>query len=83
MGSAGGGDERAVAGGFQNTAARGDVVVLRRQPGGALMMRTVNLHDALEGRPGADNIQLRRHDIIFVPRPATAVAPCRRCPLVL
>ena len=38
-----------LAGGFQNTAARGEVVVLRRQPGGALMMRTVNLRDALRG----------------------------------
>lgn len=61
-----------MAGGFQNTAARGDVVVLRRQPGGALMMRTVNLHDALRGRSGSDNIQIRRHDIIFVPRSTVA-----------
>lgn len=61
-----------MAGGFQNTAARGDVVVLRRQPGGGLMMRTVNLHDALRGRSGADNIQIRRHDIIFVPRSTVA-----------
>jgi len=61
-----------MAGGFQNTAARGDVVVLRRQPGGALMMRTVNLHDALRGRSGADSIQIRRHDIIFVPRSTVA-----------
>lgn len=61
-----------LAGGFRNTAARGDVVVLRRQPGGTLMMRTVNLHDALEGRPGADRVQLRRHDIIFVPRSTVA-----------
>lgn len=61
-----------LAGGFQNSAARGDVVVLRRQPGGALMMRTVNLHDALRGREGADDIQIRRHDIIFVPRSTVA-----------
>ena len=61
-----------MAGGFRNTAARGDVVVLRRQPGGGLMMRTVNLHDALRARHGADNIQIRRHDIIFVPRSTVA-----------
>ncbi|WP_323761004.1 polysaccharide biosynthesis/export family protein [Maricaulis sp.] len=61
-----------MAGGFRNTAARGDVVVLRRQPGGGLMMRTVNLHDALRGRSGADSVQIRRHDIIFVPRSTVA-----------
>lgn len=61
-----------LAGGFQNTAARGDVVVLRRAPGGDMMMRTVNLHDALRARQGADTIQIRRHDIIFVPRSTVA-----------
>ncbi len=61
-----------LAGGFQNSAARGDVVVLRREPGGRLMMRVVNLHDALDGEPGADNVQLRRHDIVFVPRSTIA-----------
>jgi protein involved in polysaccharide export with SLBB domain len=61
-----------LAGGFQNTAARGDVVILRRSPGGRLMMRTVNLHDALRGRSGADSVQIRRHDIVFVPRSTVA-----------
>jgi len=61
-----------LAGGFQNTAARGDVVVLRREPGGRLMMRVVNLHDALRARSGADQVQLRRHDIVFVPRSTVA-----------
>lgn len=61
-----------LAGGFQNSAARGDVVVLRRQPGGGLMMRTVNLRDALAGRRGADTVQIRRHDIVFVPRSTVA-----------
>ena len=61
-----------LAGGFRDTAARGDVVVLRRSPGGELMMRTVNLRDALRGRSGADGIQIRRHDIIFVPRSTVA-----------
>ena len=36
------------------------------------MMRTVNLRDALRGRSGADGIQIRRHDIIFVPRSTVA-----------
>ena len=61
-----------MAGGFRDTAARGDVVVLRRIPGGDLMMRTVNLRDALRGRDGADAVQIRRHDIIFVPRSTIA-----------
>lgn len=61
-----------LAGGFQDTAARGDVVVLRRAPGGGLMMRTVNMHRALDGQPDADMIQLRRHDIVFVPRSTVA-----------
>ncbi|MHA6289513.1 polysaccharide biosynthesis/export family protein [Maricaulis sp. CAU 1757] len=61
-----------LAGGFRDTAARGEVVVLRRQPGGDLMMRTVNLRDALAGRAGSDTIQIRRHDIVFVPRSTVA-----------
>ena len=61
-----------LAGGFRDTAARGDVAVLRRSPGGQLMMRQVNLHDALRGRGGADALQLRRHDIVFVPRSTIA-----------
>jgi protein involved in polysaccharide export with SLBB domain len=61
-----------LAGGFQNTAARGKVVVLRREPGGGLMMRTVDLHDALRGRTGADSVQIRRHDVVFVPRSTIA-----------
>lgn len=61
-----------LAGGFKNSAARGDVVVLRRAPGGGMMMRTVNLHDALRARQGADAVQIRRHDIVFVPRSTVA-----------
>ncbi|WP_300556986.1 polysaccharide biosynthesis/export family protein [Maricaulis sp.] len=61
-----------LAGGFRNTAARGEVVVLRRQPGGRLMMRVVNVRQALNGRVDADQIQLRRHDLVFVPRSTVA-----------
>ncbi|GGE37936.1 polysaccharide secretin protein HfsD [Marinicauda pacifica] len=60
-----------LAGGFQNTARRGEVVVLRRAPDGSAMMRTVDLRDALSGRP-ADQVPLRRHDIVFVPRSTIA-----------
>lgn len=61
-----------LAGGFQDSAARGKVVVLRRAPGGGLMMREVDLHRALDGGRGSDQIQLRRHDIVFVPRSTVA-----------
>ena len=37
-----------------------------------MMMRTVNLHDALRARQGADSVQIRRHDIVFVPRSTVA-----------
>jgi polysaccharide export outer membrane protein len=58
-----------LAGGFRDSAARGDVVILRRSPSGdGLMMRTVNLHRALRGDGNADPFPLQRYDIVFVPR---------------
>tara|TARA_R110000868_G_scaffold35549_4_gene127414 strand:- start:7475 stop:8203 length:729 start_codon:yes stop_codon:yes gene_type:complete len=60
-----------LAGGFRDTASR-QVAILRRGPGGGLMMRTVNLRDALRAREGADALQLRRNDIVFVPRTTVA-----------
>jgi len=60
-----------LAGGFRDTASR-QVAILRRAPGGGLMIRTVNLRDALRGRDGADALQLRRNDIVFVPRTTVA-----------
>ncbi len=62
-----------LAGGFRDSAARGDVVILRRAPGGdGLMMRTVNLHRALRGDGQADPFPLQRYDIVFVPRSTVA-----------
>ncbi|WP_339738799.1 polysaccharide biosynthesis/export family protein [uncultured Maricaulis sp.] len=60
-----------LAGGFRDTASR-QVAILRRGAGGGLMLRTVNLRDALRGRDGADALQLRRNDIVFVPRTTVA-----------
>ncbi|MEE2566790.1 polysaccharide biosynthesis/export family protein [Hyphobacterium marinum] len=57
-----------LAGGFRDTAARGEVVVLRRAANGGVMMRVVDLRAALRGDGGADPFPLRRHDIVFVPR---------------
>lgn len=60
-----------LAGGFQPTAKRREVVILRRGPDGRTMMRTVDLNAALSGN-GGDAIPLARHDIVFVPRSAIA-----------
>ena len=66
-----------MAGGFLPSAKTREVVVLRRAPNGGLMMRVIDhkngLKNKLNNRMGnirsyADNIQLRRGDIIFVPR---------------
>jgi polysaccharide export outer membrane protein len=61
-----------LAGGFENTANRREVAVLRRSPGGGVMMRRVDLSAALRGDVQADALQLRRHDIVFVPRSTIA-----------
>tara|TARA_R110002072_G_scaffold136422_2_gene278838 strand:+ start:1913 stop:2668 length:756 start_codon:yes stop_codon:yes gene_type:complete len=57
-----------MAGGFRDTAARNEVVILRRAPNGGVMMRVVDLRATLRGDGGADPFPLRRHDIVFVPR---------------
>jgi polysaccharide export outer membrane protein len=58
-----------MAGGFLSSAKTSEVVVLRRAPNGGLMMRVVNHKNGLRNiRSYADNMQLRRGDIIFVPR---------------
>lgn len=59
------------AGGFQTTARRNAVVVLRRAPDGGAMMRTVDVRAALRGQ-AADMIPLARHDVVFVPRSGVA-----------
>jgi protein involved in polysaccharide export with SLBB domain len=60
-----------LAGGFQPTARRNEVVVLRRANDGGVMLRTVDLHAPLIGR-GQDPIPLVRHDMVFVPRSTIA-----------
>ncbi|MGB6231076.1 MAG: polysaccharide biosynthesis/export family protein [Litorimonas sp.] len=62
-----------MAGGLRTTAKGKEVVVLRRAPGGGVMMRTVNVKGGLKTlRRYDDLIQLRRGDIVFVP--ATGLA---------
>ena len=60
-----------LAGGFDTTADRSDVVILRRAPDGGVMMRVVNLRRVLNGA-AQDPIPLLRHDIVFVPRSGIA-----------
>ncbi len=58
-----------MAGGFLPSAKTSEVVVLRRAPNGGLMMRVINHKHGMKNiRSYADNMQLRRGDIIFVPR---------------
>ncbi len=60
------------AGGFQETARTGKVVVLRQRPGDPrMLMRTVDVRSALNGGDGADFAVLPG-DLVFVPRSAIA-----------
>lgn len=62
-----------MAGGMRPTARTKQIAVMRRAPNGGMMMRTVNIHNGLMNiREYNDNIQLRRGDIIFVPRNSLA-----------
>jgi len=58
-----------MAGGFLPSAKTREVAILRRAPNGGLMMRVIDHKRGLQNvRSYADNMQLRRGDIIFVPR---------------
>jgi len=64
-----------LAGGMSAGAKTKQVAVLRRAPNGGMMMRTVNIQNGLLNiREYNDNIQLKRGDIIFVPKTALAEA---------
>ena len=64
-----------MAGGFGRGARTTKIAVLRRAPNGAMMMRPVNIQNGLRNiREYDDNIQLRRGDIIFVPKTNLAEA---------
>ncbi|PHR57012.1 MAG: polysaccharide export protein [Robiginitomaculum sp.] len=58
-----------MAGGFLPSAKSKNVAVMRRAPNGAWMMRVVNHKDGMNNIISyADNMQLRRGDVIFIPR---------------
>ena len=57
-----------MAGGFKVSAKRGQVVIIRRGPGGQPMMRTADLRNAIYSPGRADPVPLRRFDVVYVPR---------------
>ena len=62
-----------MAGGFGPGAKTKDVAILRRAPNGGMMIRAVNIRGGiLNIREYNDNLQLRRGDIIYVPRTTLA-----------
>lgn len=62
-----------MAGGFRNSAKTKHIAVLRRAPNGGMMMRVVNIGGGLKRvSMYNDTVQLRRGDIIFVPRTTLA-----------
>ncbi len=62
-----------MAGGMNASAKSSNIAVLRRAPNGGMMMRTVNIRNGMRNiREYNDNMQLRRGDIVFVPRTTLA-----------
>ena len=58
-----------MAGGMRDSAKTNQIAVMRRAPNGGMMMRSVNIGHGLNRLPHYnDVIQLRRGDIIFVPK---------------
>lgn len=58
-----------MAGGFQNSARTHHVVILRRAANGGFMARMIDFKDGLHNvRSFSDNVQMKRGDIVFVPR---------------
>ena len=56
------------AGGFKSSSKRSQVVIIRRGPDGRAMMRTADLLRGLVNPGQADQVPLRRFDIVYVPR---------------
>ncbi len=58
-----------MAGGFLPSAKTKEVAIMRRAPNGGWMIRSINHKNGMRNiRSYADNMQLRRGDVIFVPR---------------
>ncbi len=57
-----------MAGGFTNTSKTKHVVLVRRHPSGAPMMKVIDVRSVLRGKSHADSMPLQRGDVIYVPR---------------
>lgn len=58
-----------MAGGFLPSAKTKQVAILRRAPNGGWMIRTIDHKNGMRNiRSYADNMQLRRGDVVFIPR---------------
>lgn len=57
-----------MAGGFTNTSKSKNVVLVRRHPSGAPMIKVINLKSLLNNAKHTDMTPLRRGDVIYVPR---------------
>lgn len=64
-----------MAGGLRSSAKSSQIAVMRRAPNGGMMLRTVNISDGMR-HPAHYNdvIQLKRGDILFVPKTSIAEA---------
>jgi protein involved in polysaccharide export with SLBB domain len=60
------------AGGFQDTAKKSEVVIIRRSRDGRPMMRTVNFDRPFHDPAHSDLVPLRRFDIVYVPKTGLA-----------
>lgn len=60
------------AGDFKTSADRRKVIIIRRGPDGAAMMRTANLAEAFRHGDQPDLVPLRRMDVVYVPRSGVA-----------
>jgi protein involved in polysaccharide export with SLBB domain len=60
----------ASAGGFQDDAAKGSVIVMRRTGPNSLITKKIDLHDAVQRGASAQDVYLRRYDIVYVNRNA-------------
>jgi polysaccharide export outer membrane protein len=60
------------AGGFQDTARKSQVIIIRRSRDGRPMMRTVNFDRPFHDASHSDLVPLRRFDIVYVPKTGLA-----------
>ncbi len=61
-----------MAGGFTNNSKTKQIVLVRRHPSGAPMMKLIDVRSVLKQASTADMTPLRRGDVIYVPRSTIA-----------